>query len=336
MSGGVDSAVTLLRARAERGRRHAAALGRPARSRRRARVLLARGRHRRPRDLSRARAAPCHARPARGVPALRRDAVRRRLRGGADSEPVQALQRRLPLPRARRLCATRRRGRLWTGHYARVAERHGMRLVARAATRPRTSPTCSPPRSRLLARVAFPLGDQTKDDIRAEADAAGLAARTTRESQEACFLAGGDYRAFLERQAVRRTSRDRSWTRTVPSSGATTASGASRRASVAGSVSAARAALRDPHRGSTATLIVGPRALACVPSSSRGRLYIAVDRAEVKVRLPRPQCRPPSRRAERLLLGFDEPVEAVARGQVAALYVDDAVVGAGVITGTSG
>ena len=28
---------------------------------------------------------------------------------------------------------------------------------------------------------------------------------------------------------------------------------------------------------------------------------------------------------------FDEPVEAVARGQIAALYVDDAVVGAGVI-----
>jgi tRNA U34 2-thiouridine synthase MnmA/TrmU len=34
------------------------------------------------------------------------------------------------------------------------------------------------------------------------------------------------------------------------------------------------------------------------------------------------------------VLELEEPAEAVARGQVAVLYDDDAVVGAGVITGS--
>ena len=83
MSGGVDSAVALLRARPGRGRRHAAPLARPGRPERRARLLLARRRHRRARDLPRARAAARHPRPARGVPRRGRPAVRRGLRGRA-------------------------------------------------------------------------------------------------------------------------------------------------------------------------------------------------------------------------------------------------------------
>ncbi len=55
---------------------------------------------------------------------------------------------------------------------------------------------------RLLERIWFPLGDQTKDATRAEAERAGLAAARRPESQEACFLAGDDYRPFLERHGV--------------------------------------------------------------------------------------------------------------------------------------
>ena len=56
---------------------------------------------------------------------------------------------------------------------------------------------------RLLDRVRFPLGEQTKAETRAEAAAAGLVAAGRAESQEACFLGGDDYRAFLERRGVR-------------------------------------------------------------------------------------------------------------------------------------
>ena len=54
----------------------------------------------------------------------------------------------------------------------------------------------------LLDRVAFPLGGQGKRSTRDEAAAAGLAVAERAESQEACFLAGGDYRTFLERQGL--------------------------------------------------------------------------------------------------------------------------------------
>src|SRR5439155_21717795 len=55
---------------------------------------------------------------------------------------------------------------------------------------------------RFVDRLRFPLGAQTKDETRAEAERAGLAVARRAESQEACFLAGDDYRAFLERRGL--------------------------------------------------------------------------------------------------------------------------------------
>ena len=90
---------------------------------------------------------------------------------------------------------------LWTGHYARIVERDGMRLVAKALDeRKDQSYMLAAVDPSLLERVRFPLGDQTKDDTRAQAVALGLAAAGRAESQEACFLGGDDYRAFLGRQ----------------------------------------------------------------------------------------------------------------------------------------
>src|SRR5574337_627107 len=93
--------------------------------------------------------------------------------------------------------------KLRTGHYARVVERGGRRLVARAADESKDqSYMLSTLEPGLLDRIAFPLGGQTKEETRAEAARAGLAAARRPESQEACFLAGGDYREFLERQGL--------------------------------------------------------------------------------------------------------------------------------------
>ena len=63
MSGGVDSAVALLRATTGRDRRHASALARPRRARHRARLLLPGRRHPSASNVSCARAAARHARP---------------------------------------------------------------------------------------------------------------------------------------------------------------------------------------------------------------------------------------------------------------------------------
>src|SRR5881275_2370617 len=103
------------------------------------------------------------------------------------------------------LAFARRAGasRLATGHYARIVEHRGRRLLARA---------CDPNKDqsymlarldpRHLERLWFPLGEQTKEETRAEAERAGLTVARRAESQEACFLGGGDYRDFLERHGL--------------------------------------------------------------------------------------------------------------------------------------
>src|SRR5262249_36992885 len=95
---------------------------------------------------------------------------------------------------------------VWTGHYARIVERDGTRLVARAADEIKDqSYMLAAVDPRLLERIRFPLGEQMKEHTRAEAAAAGLVAAGRPESQEACFLGGDDYRAFLERRGVETT-----------------------------------------------------------------------------------------------------------------------------------
>src|SRR6266699_151839 len=93
--------------------------------------------------------------------------------------------------------------RLATGHYARIVVRDGRTLLARA-TDPRKDQSYMLTRldPSVLGRIWFPLGDQTKEETRAEATRAGLAAAGRSESQEACFLAGGDYRDFLVRHGL--------------------------------------------------------------------------------------------------------------------------------------
>src|SRR5205823_3892846 len=93
--------------------------------------------------------------------------------------------------------------RLATGHYARVVEHRGRRLLARGADeRKDQSYMLGRGDPGLLDSVWFPLGDRRKEDVRAEAAAAGLDVASRAESQEACFLAGDDYRLFLERRGL--------------------------------------------------------------------------------------------------------------------------------------
>lgn len=228
---------------------------------------------------------------------------------------------------------------LFTGHYARIVERDGTRLIARGADDAKDQSymlaTVDPG---LLDRVAFPLGEQGKSSTRGEATAAGLAVADRAESQEACFLAGDDYRAFLERQGLeRRTgpivneegnvlgSHDGVWRYTT-----------GQRRGIGLATEAPLFVLRSD--SATNTLVVGSRvALGSQRVEVRGRLYVPVARAEAKLRY----------RSSAVLadvvstddgfsLTLDEPVHAVAPGQVAVLYDDDAIVGAGIIVAATG
>ena len=223
---------------------------------------------------------------------------------------------------------------LATGHYARIVERGGRKLLARAADPDKDQ---SYMLARLdpakLDRIAFPLGEQTKADTRAEAERAGLEVARRGESQEACFLAGDDYRAFLERRGVhsregsivdeqgRELGRHSGHWRFTPGQRKGLGVAASRPLYALSS---------DAH---TNTLVVGPRtSLARSIIEAEGRLYLPVERADVKLRY-RSDSIPG--RVERTGAGFtvrlDTPSYGVATGQAAVLYAEDTVVGAGLI-----
>jgi len=228
--------------------------------------------------------------------------------------------------------------RLATGHYARILERDGRLVIARAADAGKDQSymlaTLEP---RLLGRLWFPLGGQTKAQTRADALAAGLAAATRRESQEACFLGGGDYRTFLERSGLESSEGP-----VVDESGAVLGShggfwrftpGQRRGLGVSGSEPVY--ALGTDRR--TNTVVVGPRrSLARTRVSVRGRVEPGATRIEAKLRHRSPAVRASVVETETGFdLHLDEPVFGVAPGQAAVLYADEAVVGSGVITGAA-
>ena len=53
-----------------------------------------------------------------------------------------------------------------------------------------------------LKHALFPVGDYPKPEIRAIAESFGLSTATRKDSQDLCFLAGEDYRNFLQRNAA--------------------------------------------------------------------------------------------------------------------------------------
>ena len=235
------------------------------------------------------------------------------------------------------LAFARRAGaeRLATGHYARIVSHRGRLLLARAADSAKDqSYMLARLDPRRLDRVWFPLGEQSKEETRAEARRAGLAVAAREESQEACFLAGDDYRAFLGRRGLaaergsivdedgRRVGEHDGYWRFTPG----------QRRGLGVAFAEPLYALRT-HAASN-TVVVGPRqSLARRHVSARGRLYAPVERVEAKLRYRSPALPAHVERTARgFRLDLEQPAFGVARGQAAVLYEGDAVVGSGLVS----
>jgi tRNA-uridine 2-sulfurtransferase len=227
---------------------------------------------------------------------------------------------------------------LATGHYARIAEHRGRLLLARAADPAKDQSymlaTLDPSK---LARIRFPLGGQTKAQTRAEAHAAGLEVARRAESQEACFLAGGDYRDFLGRHGLEAADgriEDEDGNELGRHDGFWRFTAGQRRGLGVATGTPVYALRAEPR---TNTVVVGPRdALARHTVDVRGRLHVAVGCAYAKLRHRAPAAAATvERTASGFRLRFERPVHAVAPGQVAVLYEGDAVVGAGRIVGAT-
>ncbi len=91
-----------------------------------------------------------------------------------------------------------------TGHYVRIQKDEGGRLkLLRAVDRSKDqSYVLHVLNQEKLARALFPIGDYPKTEIRALAAKYGLPTASRPDSQDLCFLAGEDYRSFLQRNAA--------------------------------------------------------------------------------------------------------------------------------------
>jgi len=338
MSGGVDSAVTLLRAGRD-------AIG----------VTLRLWVDPEAPHSERACCSPDAVRAARrtchslGIPHVTLD-LREEFRRAVVDRFVRAYERGdTPNPCTRcngafrfdeLLAFVRRAGacRLATGHYARTVQHKGRLLLARAADPEKDQSYMLAgldPAS--LERVWFPLGEQTKTETRAEAVRAGLAAAGRPESQEACFLGGDDYRAFLERRGLSTAEG-----RIVDTSGRVLGRHDGHWRFTPGQRRGLGLAAREPLDAlktiaSTNTVVVAPRgALGSNGVTARGRVHVPVEHADAKLRYRSPAV--PARvttTPRGFRLDLEQPAYAVARGQTAVLYEDDVVVGAGVISSTT-
>jgi tRNA-specific 2-thiouridylase len=97
---------------------------------------------------------------------------------------------------ARQIGATR----IATGHYARnrFDEARGRWILSRPADRSKDQTYFLFGLTQdQLAHTLFPLGDMQKPAVRVMAGQAGLEVATKPDSQEICFIPGGDYQAFL-------------------------------------------------------------------------------------------------------------------------------------------
>lgn len=229
-----------------------------------------------------------------------------------------------------------------TGHYARVTSHAGQPQLLRAKDRNKDQSYFLHMLDReQLSRLRFPLGELSKEDVRAQAQQLELPGAHKGESQELCFVPTGRYDAFVEERAPARV-------RPGPILGADGATvgehagvhrftvGQRRNLGVAVGERAYVVEI-DPseHR-----VVLGTRDQLLVDWAQLSELSLADDlqlplHCEVAVRY-RGSTHPARVEAHaggaRVL--FERALPAVVKGQYAVFYIGERVIGGGVIVAT--
>lgn len=125
-------------------------------------------------------------------------------RSGRTPNPCVECNRGLKFGRLLSLCETFGARNLATGHYARVKQDRLLR--PKDLEKDQTYFLYSLTAEQLL-RTRFPLGELTKNEVRAKAKALGFAVAEKPESQEICFVPRRDYRGFINSREGERISR---------------------------------------------------------------------------------------------------------------------------------
>ncbi|MDX9819157.1 MAG: tRNA 2-thiouridine(34) synthase MnmA [Desulfococcus multivorans] len=229
---------------------------------------------------------------------------------------------------------------LATGHYARIERTEsGFALCrARDAAKDQTY-FLYPIAPADLGSILFPLGDRTKDEVRAAAREASLPVAEKAESQDICFVTEGNYRKFI----LDRLGRDAAGQpgdivdrqgRVVGRHQGLPAYTVGQRSGLGISAPTPRYVLTMDVAGNR--LVVGEKGDLLASGLWAGDLNLfqvplpPEAKAGIRYRKRPVPCRLEIR-DRRLRVLFSEPQEAVAPGQAVVLYEGDRVLGGGVI-----
>jgi tRNA-specific 2-thiouridylase len=189
-----------------------------------------------------------------------------------------------------------------------------------------------------LARLAFPLGEATKAEVRASAVSLGLPGAGKGESQELCFVPTGRYDAFVDERAPGRARPGA----IVDDEGRVVGGHQGVHRFTVGQRKGLGVSLGTPVYvvdidAATAEVRLGGlddlRHSAARLHDAKFADDVALPvRAAVRVRYRHEGASATVLRDERgVYVAFDEPVRAIARGQVAVAYAGDRVLGGGTI-----
>ena len=229
-----------------------------------------------------------------------------------------------------------------TGHYVRIRKAEDGYQLLRAVDKSKDqSYVLHVLDQEKLARALFPIGDYEKTEIRAIAVKYDLPTASRKDSQDLCFLAGEDYRNFLQRNAAEMLKpgaiQTRDGLQVGEHHGLANYTIGQRKGLGLASPMPLYVLGKD---AATNTLIVGPQdELGSRELSGRNVNWLSGEapkepfRANVKIRYT-------ARDAEALVrpLGenqaqvqFDAPQRDITAGQAAVFFQDDVLIGGGII-----
>lgn len=259
---------------------------------------------------------------------------------GETPSPCTTCNREVKLGELRRIADRLGAAAIATGHYARISRAGGEPRVARGLDRAKDQSyflyaTPAP----LVARMVFPLGESSKDEVRAEAERRRLPGAGKGESQELCFVGqgAGAYARFVGERAGDRVRPGP----IVDGAGRVVGRHEGVHRFTVGQRKGLGVALGKPTfvtriDPESATVVLGEGDDLCATGADLDRVILAPGvalpaRAGVRVRYrhePAPATVLPAGDG-RARVVFDAPVRAVTRGQVAVLYDGDVVLGGG-------
>lgn len=232
-----------------------------------------------------------------------------------------------------------------TGHYARVARLPGGRYsicTSATSTKDQTYALYNLTQDQ-LARTLMPVGEYSKDEIRAMAEKIGLKVAGKPDSQDICFVPDGDYASFIKKN----TEKEILPGNFVTSDGTIVGRHKGIIHYTVGQRKGLGLSLGTPVfvleiRPETNEIVVGSHeeSMTCRVRADRVNFMSVEDltgkkRVWGKIRYNHrgAWCTVEKTREDEILCVFDEPQRAVTPGQAVVLYDGDYVLGGGTITG---